>query len=138
MSLLLDDDYKILNDSGLEYDEDDENRFLVIKNYPVSEGLYISNAQLVTQVEVLVIIPNNYNMSGTDMLWTYPAISRIDNGPMPNVNVYGGSDNRLFNSKEYCRWSRHYDASSWKPKIDNVQKILSRIEWALKYPSTVK
>ena len=137
MSLLLEEDYKILYESGLQYVEDKDNRFLIIRNYPVAQGLYVSSGMPVTEVEVLVIIPSNYNMSGTDMLWTHPSISRTDNGPIPAVNVYGGNDNRFFNSKEYCRWSRHYEGSSWKAKIDNVQKILSRIEWALRNPSTI-
>jgi hypothetical protein len=135
MSLLLDEDYEILGNAGLTCEEDEANRFLVITNYPAPVGLYVSGGQPVTELEVLVIIPQNYNTSGTDMLWTHPAITRTDGGPMPAVMGYGGGDPRHYKGKEFCRWSRHYNGSSWKTKIDNVEKILGRIEWALQNPT---
>jgi hypothetical protein len=136
MSLLLDEDYKILAETDLQCAEDEDRRFLIFTNFPLPHGVYVNDGKGVDQVEVLVVIPSNYNSTGTDMLWTYPRIRRADNGPMPNVCDYGGSDNRTYAGKEYCRWSRHYDGNSWKAKIDNVQKILGRIEWALKNPAT--
>ena len=136
MSLLLDGDYEILENSGLQFVEDEKNRLFIIINYPLQEGLYISEGNPINHIEVLVKIPDNYNTSGTDMLWTYPSISRVDKGPMPNVSGYGDRNNICFNNKEYCRWSRHYEGGSWKSKIDNMDKILGRIEWALKNPST--
>lgn len=130
MVLLFEEDYKILEDSGLEYEEDENSRFLVIKNYPVQPDMYISEGQLIGQLEVLLIIPPNYNTSGGDMFWTYPNISRANRMIIPN---YGG-DPRVYNGKTYIRWSRHFKAGSWTPKVDNVQKILSRVEWALRNP----
>jgi len=135
MSLLLEEDYEILKDCGLTYEEDEANRFLVITNYAAPVGLYISDGQPVTEVEVLVIIPQNYNTSGTDMLWTHPAITRTDGGAIPAVMGYGGRDPRHHKGKEFCRWSRHYNGSSWKAKVDNIEKILGRIEWALQNPA---
>lgn len=136
MSLLLEEDYKFLEDTNLNYEEDEEKRFFIITNHPLAEGLYVSDENPINQVEVLVIIPGNYNMSGTDMLWTYPSITLADNGPMPNVSGYNDLNNHTYNGKEFCRWSRHYEEVSWKPKVDNIEKILSRIEWALRNPST--
>jgi hypothetical protein len=136
MSLLLDSDYEILKESGLKYLEDENNRFLILQNYPLPHGLYLANGNPITEVEVLVIIPSNYNTAGTDMLWTYPCIKRADGGPLPNVCTNGGGDNRFHGNREFCRWSRHYEPRSWKPKQDNVQKILDRIEWALQNPTT--
>ncbi|MBS4064737.1 MAG: hypothetical protein KGZ74_09270 [Chitinophagaceae bacterium] len=137
MSLLFPEDYEYLISTGLKFIEDEGNRFLVLQNFPVPEGMYVAPGNIpISQVEVLVIIPSNYNTSGTDMLWTHPAITRSDQGAMPNVNGYGAGDNRTFMSKEFCRWSRHYDATSWKPKVDTIVKILGRIEWALQNPGT--
>ncbi|MBA4409723.1 MAG: hypothetical protein C0397_09920 [Odoribacter sp.] len=131
MGLLFDDDYIILEDSGLTIEEDINSRFLVIKNYPLKEGLYQSNGQSLKEIEVLLIIPSNYNTSGGDMFWTYPKISRIDGVEIP---AYGG-DPRIYNEKTYDRWSRHWQPQTWIPKKDNIVKLLSRVEWALQNPN---
>jgi|ERR1035437_1199589 hypothetical protein len=132
MNLLFEEDYKILESTGLFYTEDFQNRYFVIKNFPLEEGLYKSNEKLLLEVEVLVIIPSNYNTSGIDMFWTFPNLSRADGVQIP---AYGG-DPRIYENKIYERWSRHWKSESWEVKVDNIQKILSRIEWALKNPST--
>ncbi|WP_029038494.1 E2/UBC family protein [Salinimicrobium xinjiangense] len=130
MALLFEDDYELLKSSGLVIEEDEAKRFLVIKNYPVQPDLYLVGGQPITELEVLLIIPPNYNTSGGDMFWTYPRISRANGMIIPN---YGG-DPRIHAGKSFDRWSRHFKPGSWRPKIDNVQKILSRVEWALRNP----
>ena len=134
MALLFDEDYEILTASGLNYIEDESQRFLIIENYPAPEGLYVSNELPIKTVEILVVIPTNYNTSGTDMLWTYPHLLRTDGKAIPNTSIVNGDDPRFYGEKQYCRWSRHFTPESWAPKTDNVQKILSRIEWALRNP----
>ena len=138
MPLLFDEDYEILLNSGLSFEEDESNRFLILKNYPLKNGLYTFNNQPIGELEVLVVIPPNYNTSGTDMFWTNPSPQRTDGKPIPAIMPFGGGDARFFLGKEYCRWSRHYTPESWTPKVDNVQKILGRIEWSLKNPDTSK
>ncbi|MFH6956477.1 E2/UBC family protein [Flavobacterium aquidurense] len=138
MSLLFDEDYEILNDSGLVYEEDEVNRYLIIKNYPLQKLLYHYNDQELESAEILVVIPPNYNAGGNDMFWTYPPLKRIDGIGIPAAFDFGGGDARFHQGKEYCRWSRHYENSSWIPKTDNIQKILGRIEWALKNPDSQK
>ncbi len=132
MALLYDDDYQILKEAGLKYEEGDAQRFLLIKNFPLSPGLYVHAGQSLAQVEVLWIVPPDYNTSGGDMFWVHPALERSDGKAIPAVFGYGGGDARHFKDREYCRWSRHWEASSWRPKVDNIQKVLDRIEWALK------
>lgn len=134
MALLFDEDYQILKASGLEYEEDEAQRFLLIKNFPLAHGLYISSGVALEQVEVLSIIPPDYNTSGCDMFWVHPALSRSDGKVIPNAFGFGGSYAHHFKGKEYCRWSRHWDQRTWKPKTDNIQKVLDRIEWALQKP----
>ncbi len=138
MPLLFDGDYQILQESGLEVEEDENQRFLVIKNFPLAPGLYVHNGNVLTQVEVLSVIPANYNTSGGDMFWVHPALVRADGKAIPNVACFGGGDARHFKGKEYCRWSRHWPAESWKAKVDNIQKVLDRIEWALEKPDAKK
>lgn len=134
MALLFDVDYEILSNSGLTYTEVEDKRFLIIENYPTPNGLYIHAGTPIQTVEILVVIPTNYNTSGIDMLWTYPHILRTDGKAIPASSIIGGDDPRFYGNKEYCRWSRHWPAESWKPKVDNVSKILGRIEWALQNP----
>jgi len=118
----------------LKIEEDPKQRFLIIKNFPLSPGLYSYEKQELNQVAVLWIVPMDYNTSGGDMFWVHPALTRTDGKPIPNTSDFGGGDSRHHNGKEYCRWSRHWKPTSWKPKIDNFQKVLDRIEWALKKP----
>jgi hypothetical protein len=138
MPLLLDFDYEILTDSGLKWEEDATNRFLVLKNFPLQPGLYVNGEQPLSAAEILIIIPSNYNTSGNDMFWTHPALLRADGKPIPAAFGFGQGDARSFEGKEYCRWSRHYDPNSWKPKGDNVQKIIDRVQWALTNPDASK
>lgn len=134
MPLLFDEDYEILASSGLEFEEDEATRFLVIKDFPLKPGLYEYANQPIEKVDVLVVIPPNYNTSGNDMFWFYPPLTRADKKQIPAAFIFGQGDSRIHKGKEFCRWSRHFTADTWKPKIDNIQKILSRIEWALKKP----
>lgn len=131
MALLLDTDYAEVTACGLDYVEDEAQRFFVLRNYLLPEGLYHEKA-----CDVLVIIPQNYNQGGIDMLWTYPHLTRIDGKPIPNMNYPGGGDNRTYGDREFCRWSRHWNSPSvaWRPGKDNVVTILHRIVWALGNP----
>ena len=138
MPLLHDEDYQILKESGLMYEEDEAQRFLVIKNFSLSPGFYIYEGQPIDQVEVLWIVPPDYNTSGGDMFWVHPPLTRADGKGIPGAFGLGGGDSRQFNGKEYCRWSRHWNPGTWRSKIDNIHKVLDRIEWALKNPDTTR
>lgn len=135
MALLFDDDYQTLNDAKLVVVEDEEQRFLVFKAFPLPDGVYVANDAPCSVVEVLYIIPENYNTAGGDMLWVYPMIKRADGQPIPNSGDGGpDQDSRTFEGKEYIRWSRHWNNVPWKPKIDKVQTIIDRLTWAFNYP----
>jgi len=129
--LLLDTDYAKLEERGLTYVEDEAQRFLVLPAHPLPDGLYHEMS-----CDVLVVIPQNYNQAGIDMLWTYPHLTRLDGKPIPSVNGPGGADNRTFDGREFCRWSRHWNRapSIWRPGKDDVVTILRRISWALGNP----
>jgi hypothetical protein len=139
MALLFDDDYHFLKETGLEYEEDEDNRFLILKNFPLAEGLYVADSKPVNAVTLLNIIPPNYNTAGSDMFWVYPQLARADGNAIPQINGPGpNGDSRVHKGIEYCRWSRHWNKKPWKPKVDNIQTILSRLEWALKNPDADK
>jgi len=137
MSLLFDDDYEVLKEAGFEYEEDENSRFLIIKNFPLAEGLYVAGDKPVTSVAVLSVIPTNYNTAGCDMFWVHPQLSRADKKTIPAIsgpNEYSNTHKGIV----YCRWSRHWNKHPWKPKVDKVRTILDRIEWALKNPDADK
>lgn len=131
MPLLLDTDYNELKDYGIQHIGDEALRFLVLLGYPLPPDFYQQAA-----CDVLLVIPKNYNQAGNDMFWTHPRVSRADGKPIPATAEPGNGNNRTFQEKEFCRWSRHWrhGASVWKPGQDNIVTILRRIEWAFRNP----
>lgn len=131
MPLLFDDDYEKLRECGITYEESDPHRFFVFTQITLPEGLYT-----VAACDVLVVIPPNYNQDGNDMFWTFPRLYRADGKQIPAVLDPAGGDNRILNSKEYCRWSRHWQSGPgmWRPGKDDIISIYRRIVWALQKP----
>lgn len=131
MPLLLDEDYKALKERGVSFVEDEAQRFFVLKDYRLPDGVYNQES-----CDVLVIIPPKYNQAGNDMFWTNPRLVRADGMPIPQTNEVGAGDNRTFEGQEFCRWSRHWpkSPSAWRPGQDDIVTILRRVEWAFRKP----
>lgn len=130
MSLLLDQDYAELQERGISTLEDEANRFLVFPGFELPQGIYMQPS-----CDVLVAVPRNYNQDGNDMFWTYPRLTRADGAPIPATGE-PGADSRTFQSRIFCRWSRHWHKGSsiWRPGSDNVVTIMRRITWAFEHP----
>jgi hypothetical protein len=133
MGLLFDSDYEFLSEIGLKVIEDELNRFLILKEFPLPEGVYTVNGHARNAVDVLYIIPPNYNTEGGDMFWVDCQLERVDGVAIPNING-PGQDSRTYDGVEYLRWSRHWNNKPWQPKVDNIQKIIDRLTWAFKNP----
>lgn len=133
MPLLFDADYEYLAANSLRHEEDESTRFLILRDFPLPEGVYISSGQPVPAVDVLYIIPPNYNTEGGDMFWLHPTISRADGGAIPNVSG-PGEDSRTHKDVEFIRWSRHWHNKPWKAKVDGIEKIVDRLTWAFAHP----
>ncbi|HHC6614289.1 TPA: E2/UBC family protein [Vibrio parahaemolyticus] len=131
MPLFLDEDYIALKERSVSYIEDVTQRFFVIQDYKLPEGVYRQEF-----CDVLVVIPKNYPQAGNDMFWTNPRLVRSDGKVIPQTNNEGAGDNRRYNEKEFCRWSRHWNRgpSIWQPGKDNVVTILRRLDWAFRRP----
>lgn len=131
MSLLLDEDYGKLDERGITFEEDEQQRFFIFTQFNLLEGLYT-----VAICDVLVFIPPNYNHDGNDMFWTNPRLQRSDGKQIPAVLEPGAGDNRIWNGKEFCRWSRHWQSGPglWRPGRDEIISIYRRVEWALSNP----
>jgi len=132
MALLLRDDYRKLADKGISYVEDEARRFLVFAPTGLPGRLYT-----LSDCEVLVKVPGNYNQAGNDMFWTYPQLVRADGKPIPAASPPGG-ESESFGGKVYCRWSRHWTSGSavWRAGRDDVISIYRRVMWALEHPDT--
>jgi len=132
MPLLFPDDYENLSQRGISWEEDSQQRFFIFKDYPLPPGVYT-----VPTCDILVVMPANYNQAGNDMFWTNPRLVRANGSAIPASNEPSGGDNRSFNGKEFCRWSRHWNAGTpgaWRPGKDDILSIQRRIEWALQHP----
>ena len=132
MALLLDADYERLREAGLSFEEDEERRFLVFTSVQLEKDLYTAET-----CDVLVVVPPNYPQAGNDMFWTDPPLRRRDGAAVPMMMEPGGSDNRMWKGREFCRWSRHWNPplpGVWRPGRDDVASIYRRVEWALRYP----
>ncbi|BAV50295.1 Uncharacterized protein MLTONO_5393 [Mesorhizobium loti] len=135
MPLLFDSDYEILRKAGVDFEEEDGAHFLIFKNFPLPKDIYLADGKPADAVDVLYVIPQNYNTSGGDMFWVHPRLHRADGKPIPNTGGPGpNEDSRTHEGTVFCRWSRHWHKNPWKPKVDDVQTIMDRISWAFKYP----
>lgn len=131
MPLLFDEDYSKLKDRGITYEEGEQQRFFIFTQIKLPPALYTTET-----CDVLVVIPPNYNQDGNDMFWTFPRLNRTDGKQIPAVLDPAGGDNRIWNGKEYCRWSRHWQAGPgiWRPGRDDIISIYRRVDWALRNP----
>ncbi len=137
MPLLFESDYRYLADIGMEFVEDEGSRFLIFKNFPLPKGVYVGSGGSRDAVDVLYVIPPNYNTEGGDMFWVNPQLARADGKPIPNVSG-PNDDSRTHAGIEYLRWSRHWHNRPWRPKVDNVEKIVDRITWAFALPDATR
>jgi hypothetical protein len=133
MPLLFDSDYDYLKETGQEYVEDEAARFLILKQFPLPAGVFKTGGAPCATVDVLYIIPQNYNTEGGDMFWVNCKLERVDGNPIPNISG-PGEDSRTQAGIEYLRWSRHWHNKPWRPKIDDIQQIVDRLAWAFANP----
>lgn len=133
MPLFLDEDYEALKERSVTFVEDEAQRFFVIHGYRLPEHVYKQE-----YCDVLVVVPDNYPQAGNDMFWTFPRLVRADGKAIPQTLETGSSANRMFQGKEFCRWSRHWNhgSSVWQPGKDGIVTILRRLEWAFRKPDT--
>ena len=133
MALLFDSDYEYLKEIGQDYVEDEATRFLILRGFPLPAGIYKAGDAACTALDVLYIVPANYNTEGGDMFWTSCKLERVDGVPIPSISG-PAEDSRTFSGVEYLRWSRHWNNKPWRPKVDNIEQIVSRLTWAFANP----
>ena len=116
---LLNEDQEFLENLGLPWETIIEGKVLwvVVHKYKLL-GWYVQK-----EVSLAVNIPTGYPRTQLDMVYFYPAISRIDNKPigaLAQMNIDG---------KIWQRWSRHRTPkSSWREGVDNLATHFALID----------
>lgn len=133
MALLFDADYAHLAEVGQDVEEDEASRILIFKEFALPSGVYTADGTPRDSVDVLYVLPDNYNTEGGDMFWVRPQLARADGVAIPNING-PGEDSRTFRDEEYLRWSRHWNNRPWKSKVDDIRTIMDRLTWSFANP----
>jgi len=131
--LLLPTDYATLLSNGVQHSEDADQRILILKSFPLPPGLYKQE-----RVDVLIKIPPGYGDQGIDMFWTCPRLELLSGQAINATMDIGSSENIQWEGREYTRWSRHwngYGDTPWRPGLDAIHTILSRVRWCLANPN---
>jgi hypothetical protein len=122
---LPEEDIEYLNARGFPWEtiSDESGLWLLINDFPIPDGYKTSIAQ------VAIKIPSDYLMSGLDMVYFSPALSRTDEITIPATEAKENINNLTFQ-----RWSRHRTAENpWRPGLDNIATHLSLVEeWLLR------
>ncbi|GEP59006.1 multiubiquitin domain-containing protein [Reyranella soli] len=77
-----------------------------------------------THVLLAIRLESGYPMTALDMMYVYPAITRADGKPIPQVEVMQAID-----GKQFQRWSRHRTAANpWVPGEDSLETHIYLVE----------
>ena len=120
---LLEVDESYLDGLGLPWETRaaGEQRWLIIRDYPVPPGYTISITALA------LLVPPTYPQAEIDMFYVYPPLQKTSGGVIPATEATQPIDGLLFQ-----RWSRHRGAgSSWTPQKDNIVTHLALVESAI-------
>jgi len=91
---------------------------VVIHNYQMPKA-YSPQA-----TDLLLRLPPNFPLAHPDMFWTFPHV-RLQNGQYPDR---ADQFDVNFQERRWQRWSRHIDASQWRPGTDNLKTFLGTIK----------
>lgn len=99
----------------------EEQRWLLLHNYPLPPGYQVETASLA------LLVPLVYPRAEIDMFFLCPALQRSSGQPIPATEHH-----QMIAGRSYQRWSRHRGASSpWNPQRDNVVTHLALVESAI-------
>ena len=90
---------------------------LIIRNYNLPPG-YSPEV-----VDLMLLIPAEYPISGLDMFYFFPEVSRAEGFPI------GALSSETHFGVAWQRWSRHYD---WRPGEDNIATHITTIRNVLR------
>ncbi|MEF3691708.1 MAG: E2/UBC family protein [Candidatus Moraniibacteriota bacterium] len=114
---ILEEDEEYLSQKGYKWEllADGENGALIIKDYPVNENVFDR-----PKIDLLIIIPAQYNNAKLDMFYVDPPLKKKD-GSYPNAAEH--FEDHV--GRRWQRFSRHLN--SWLPGIDSLAGFMSLI-----------
>lgn len=116
-----DEDLEFLNSncSGWNRPPDEGNQQgLIIPDYQLPHG-YAPD-----KVDLMLLIPANYPVSGIDMFYFSPSVARADGRSI------GALSNEFHFGQQWQRWSRHYE---WRPGEDSIATHIAYVGNQLKF-----
>jgi hypothetical protein len=116
---VLDQDRLFLDRYGLRWEViTDGSTWVLLHDFPLPIG-YSAD-----RVIVAIRLESGYPITALDMMYVYPAITRVDGKLVPQTNCVQPLD-----GKQYQRWSRHRTpANPWVPGEDSVETHVYLIE----------
>lgn len=120
---LLDADEEYLNRLGLRWEtviEADNRRWLVIHNYPVTEGYATRRTLLALEV------PPTYPQAALYGFYAFPPLVLNSGREIPNTQMRG-----KIRGQEFHGWSRNRGNVAWNPAKDNVVTQLALVDEAM-------
>ncbi len=90
---------------------------VVIRSFPLPA------AYTPTLTDLLLRLPPNFPLARPDMFWTHPHV-RLTSGTWPKS---ADQFDVQFAGRQWQRWSRHFDATLWRPGTDDLDTFLGTI-----------
>jgi len=119
---LMPEDLEFVESSGLQWEtiKDRNQLWVILYDYTLPAGYNQKN------VDIAINIPSGYPRAQIDMVYFFPAISRVDG------KAIGALSNRAMDNMSWQRWSRHRTPQNpWREGVDNIATHLGLIEFWL-------
>ena len=113
--LLLEEDQEFLEGLDLEWETIDQQgaKWVLVKEYPIIKGYNVDKAT------VGIRITPGYPTAQLDMLYFFPALSRLDGQPINALSTL------VLDGRNFQQWSRHRTSTNpWRPGYDNLSTHL--------------
>lgn len=117
---LPEEDIEFLEGLGLSWDTvlDGSGSYVLVHEVPVPEGYNHSTVTAAIRIE------SGYPQTQLDMVYLYPALTRLDGQPI------GALCDQPIDGKTFQRWSRHRTAENpWRPGIDNLATHMGLVSY---------
>lgn len=112
------DDVAYLKGLGLQWEAAtvDGQRWLIIRNWTIPQGLQPSSADIALRIDP------NYPMAQIDMAYFRPLLSHAQGREIPNLATIQIQD------ESWQQWSRHRPANGWRPGVDSLETHLAYVD----------
>jgi hypothetical protein len=117
--LLAEEDLQYLAAKGYEFEAARADGFVCV----LIRGFTLSTAYSPSSTDLLLRLPLNFPMARPDMFWTFPYV-KLPSGAYPQAADQFDVE---FEGRRWQRWSRHSEASQWRPGTDNLKTYLGTI-----------